>query len=447
MSFRVWLYRLLTGSREKSLIMEGEQLLEDGRFIQAQEVYREIIESCPNDPQGYMGMSLVYEKMGLRPEARREKAIGESLAILDEHPDDVPARLKLAKALLDKEMYGWAAAHGEHALKVAPGNIEVLETASRAYIANLNYDKAAAVLGEWVRKEPLDAELYQKWALALKNSGQTAEAARAASLAKALGAVGKDPGNALIVDQAVRQLLAAGRRHLAMDMVDRALKGNPNRGALHRIRGELLLMNRSHKDAMLALRKAVELEPADLKAHRFLSQAYAKEGFTEKAKQHEMLAETIEKAREGGDVLATEMAMVRLLIDSGQVKAAQKRAEEINRTMPEDWRAPFSRGLVFKAHGKIKEAKNCFMQAKVMNTKVPEVHLEIAKLHSELGESMEAIGFARHAVSLAPRDADTRRMLAAILRQYNFMDQAIEEEDIADSLTKKPGGQKGATKA
>ena len=443
MSFRVWLYSLLTGSREKALIMEGELLLENGRYVQAQEIYRQIIETWPNDPQGYFGMSKVYEKMGLRPEAAREKTIGESLATLDEHPDDVPARLELAKALLEKEMYGWAAAHAEHALRIAPRQVEVLRTASRAYTANMNYDKAATVLGEWVRKEPLEAELYKKWAFALKNSRQTAEAVRAASMAKALGAVSKDPGNAIIVDQAVRQLLATGKRHLAMDMVDRSLKGNPNRGALHRIRGELLLMDRSYKDAVLTLRKAVELEPTDLKAHRFLSEAYAKEGHIEKAKQHEMLAETIENAREGGDALATEIAMVRLLIDSGQVKAAQKKADEIARTMPDDWRAPFAKGLVFKAHGKIKEAQNHFLQAKVMKNNVPDVHLEIAKMHSELGESMEAIGVARHAVSLAPRDPDIRRVLASILRQHNFMDQAIEEEDIADSLTKKPTKQKG----
>ena len=443
MSFRVWLYRLLTGSHEKSLLMEGEQLLEDGHYLKAQEIYREIIETWPNEPLGYFGMSRVYEKMGLRPEAHREKAIGESLATLDEHPDDVPARLELAKALLEKEMYGWAAAHAEHALKIAPRKLEVLELASRAYAANRNYDKAAAVLGEWVRKEPLEAELYKKWAFALKNSRQTAEAVRAASMAKALDAVSKDPGNAIIVDQAVRQLLATGKRHLAIEMVERTLKGNPNRGALHRIRGELLLMDRNHKEAMLALRKAVELEPTDLKAHRFLSQAYAKEGFAEKAQQHDMLADTIEHAREGGDSLATEVAMVRLLIDSGQVKAAHKKADEIARTLPDDWRTPFCRGLVAKAHGKIKEAQNLFLQAKVMNSRAPDVHVEIAKMHSELGESMEAIGVARHAVSLSPRDPDIRRVLASILRQHNFMDQAIEEEDIADSLGKKPGKQKG----
>jgi Flp pilus assembly protein TadD len=443
MSFRVWLYRILTGSREKSLLMEGEHLLASGRYVQAQEVYREIVESWPNEPKGYFGMCKVFEKMGLRPEARREKAIGESLATLDDHPDDVSARLELAKALMEKDMYGWAAAHAEHALKIAPRKVEVLEAASKAYTANHNFDKAAAVLGEWVRKEPLEAELYKKWAFALKNSRQTSEAVRAASMAKALGAVSKDPGNALIVDQAVRQLLATGKRNLAMEMVDRSLKGNPNRGALHRIRGELLLMDRSYKEAMLTLRKAVELEPTDLKAHRFLSQAYAKEGFAEKAQQHEMLAETIEHAREGGDALATEVAMVRLLIDSGQVKAATKKAEEVARSMPEDWRAPFCKGLVFKAHGKIKEARNNFMKAKVMNNKAPDVQMEIAKLHSEIGESMEAIGFARQAVALSPRDPDIRRVLASILRQHNFMDQAIEEEDIADSLTKKPDKQKG----
>ena len=261
-------------------------------------------------------------------------------------------------------------------------------------------------------------------------------------MAKALGAVSNDPGNALIVDQAVRQLLATGKRRLALDLVERSIKGNPTKGGLYRILGEVLLMERNSKDAMLALRKAVELEPTDLKAHRFLAQAYAKEGHHEKAHQHELLADTIEKAREGGDSLATEVAMIRLLIDSGQIKAAEKKAYELSRTTPDDWRGAFCQAMVFKAKGNIKDSMKQFMKAKVMNANSPDVHIELARMHSDMGETMEAIGEARLAVKLAPRDPDIRRALAHILRTHNFMDQAIEEEDIADSLTKKPG-QKG----
>jgi Flp pilus assembly protein TadD len=418
---------------------EGHRLLEEARYVSAQDVFRQIVEAWPNEPEGYFGMAQVYEKMGLRPEARREKIIGESLATLDDRPDDVNARLELSKALSEKNMHGWAAAHAQHALKQAPRKKEVLERAAKAFAANRNYDKAAAVLEELVRKDPLDAELYKKLAFSYKNSRQTSEAVRAASMAKALGAVSNDPGNALIVDQAVRQLLATGKRRLAVELVERSLKGNPTKAGLYRILGELLLMEHNSKDSMLALRKAVELEPTDLKAHRFLAQAYVKEGHHEKAHQHELLADTIERAREGGDRLATDVAMVRLLIDSGQVKAAEKKAFELTREGADDWRGPFCQAMVFKAQGKVKESMKQFLKAKVMNANSPIVHIELARMHSDMGETMEAIGEARLAVKLAPRDPDIRRAMAHILRTHNFMDQAIEEEDIADSLTKKPG--------
>jgi predicted Zn-dependent protease len=217
---------------------EGSRLLETARYVAAQDIFRQVIESWPNEPQGYLGMAKVYEKMGLRPEARREKIIGESLSTLDAHPDDVKARLELSRALSEKSMHGWAAAHAQHALKQAPTKQEVLELCAKAFAANRNYDKAATVLEELVRKEPLDHQLYKKLAFAYKNSRQTAEAVRAASMAKALSAVSNDPGNAIIVDQAVRQLLATGKRHLASSLVERSIKGNPTKGGLYRILGE-----------------------------------------------------------------------------------------------------------------------------------------------------------------------------------------------------------------
>ena len=61
----------------------------------------------------------------------------------------------------------------------------------------------------------------------------------------------------------------------------------------------------------------------------------------------------------------------------------------------------------------------------------------MALLQSDAGEVLEAVGEARKAVNLSPRDPEIRRVLAGILRTHGYTDQAIEEDELAEAFSKK----------
>lgn len=438
MGFNLWLWSLLTGSRLKAMLVEGDRLLSAGRNVEALEIFRNVVKNWPTRPEGYLGLSRTYQAMGLRPEAMREATIAECLEILKHNPDDGEARFELAKALYDKEMYGWAATHIDHALRIGPRKKELLLWAARIFRANRNFNKAAQVLRQALRRDPMDGDLYEQLAYCLKAAHRAGEALKAASIAKALKAVEAHPGDPNVLDQAIRQFLASGRKNMAMTLVEKALQRSPNQAGLHRLQGELLLSERRLDDAAQALRRAVQLDPADLRAHRLLAKTYQALGDMDKAQEHLKVALTMEKARKGGDPVATEMATIRLLLDSGRTDQAQRRCLALLKHYPDDWRAFYCQGQIHEHQEKYDKALKMYEKARQLAPKAPLPHMAVARIKSALGDTVEAVGEARRAVSLAPRDPEIRRELARILRNHGFMDQAIEEEEIADSLEGKP---------
>jgi Flp pilus assembly protein TadD len=437
LGFRFWLWAVLTGSRLKAYLLEGKRLLAAGQNLLALNTYREVVRQWPNRSEGYYGMSKAYWAMSLRPESAREQQIGESLARLQDDPDDVEARINLARALVDKEMHGWAAAHLDYALKLAPREPEVLKLAANSFSQNRNYTKAADALFELVRQEPLNAEHYEVLTRNLRKAGLTQQAAKQGAIAEALKAVEAEPGNSEVVDRAVRHFLAGGKRSLAITLVDRSLESEPQKSGLHRLKGELLLDERQGKAAIESLMKAVELDPTDIKAHALLSKAYRHENLPAKAEQHGSLVDTIEAAKKSDDPLEADAALVRVLLDSGHLERALEQAEKMAREHPADWRSPYVRGLVLGGQGQQQEALRAFAQSVNLNSMAPEPHLELARLHSEAGEVLEAVGEARKAVNISPRDPEIRRVLAGILRAHGYLDQAAEEEELAEAFEKK----------
>ena len=94
-------------------------------------------------------------------------------------------------------------------------------------------------------------------------------------------------------------------------------------------------------------------------------------------------------------------------------------------------------GVTLRAQGKTREAIKQLQKAMTADSVAPEPHLELALLQSDAGEVLEAVGEARKAVNLSPRDPEIRRILANVLRTHGYTDQAVEEEELAEAFSSK----------
>ena len=434
MSFRLWLLSLFTGSRFKAQLMEGNRMLEGGRHLEAINLFRKVSHNWPDHPEGYRGMAAGYQAMGLRPEAAREDTIAECLDLLQDDPKNAKARLELAQVLSEKDMHSRAAAQIDQVLKFVPHTVDLLQLAARLYTRNRNHTMAAQVLRELIQEQPLEAAPYELLAYNLRATHRTVEAQKASAMHEVLKAVKQEPGNPAVVGRAVRQFAASGTRRLAMALVERCIKDNPTSEGLFRIYGQLLLDERNPKDALLALRRAADLNPLEPSTHRLLVKVYEALGNPELAAHHQALLGAMEKSRNSQDPADTAVNMVQVLIQSGQMDRAEAQAQELREQYPESWQAPFAMALILLSQGKKKEALAALIEARRMGPKAAEPRMELARLLMDLGRGLEAVGEARHAVTLRPRDPEARMLMAEMLKKQGYMDQAIQEEELAESL-------------
>ncbi|MGD9124769.1 MAG: tetratricopeptide repeat protein [Desulfarculaceae bacterium] len=430
-------WRIITGSKFKALMLEGQSLLRAGRYAEALETYREAVQEKPAEPNVYMGFARVYKGLGLRPESLREQGIADALLALQKNPDNIQARRTLAQNFLDKGRNNWAEDHIEYALELDSLNTEILLLGAQIFRATRNFTRAAQVLDQYLRQKPLEVEPYEQLAHCLKAARSFKAAANAASKADALRAVAQDSDNPEVVMRAIQLFVGSGQSGVARALVERCLKSHPESGSLHRLLGELVLeKEHDHKQALPFLRKAVEIDPLDLKAHRTLAKVYELDGLKDEAQEHLKLVNALEKASSDTDPITQEMAKIQLLSDSGRPDLALARCEALLRDHPQDWRGPFLKGFLLRSQGDLKQAQELLNQALGLDATAPEPRLELARLHSQTGDVLEAIGQARKAVAVAQHQPKVRLELAKILRAHGYTSQAVEEEELAESIAR-----------
>lgn len=442
MRLTLWLWTLLTGSRFKAMRHEGYRYMRNEQPNDALDAFRALVKGWPDQPDGYVGMSEVYSGMGLRLEAVREKTIGQGLAKLANQPDDTKTRVEVAEALIDKDMYDWAAHHLEIVLKKLPKDPKILRLAARAHRNNKNHRKAVGALREALRLDPLDAELYDYLTASLQALGQHTEAARIGSLGEALGNLNGDPTNTINITTAVRQFLTAGYLRLALELLERCIEQGADDASIYLLRASLMLEDRDPKEALSSLDKAVLRDPLNIEVHRLLAEVNQINGHPKRADFYRETVTTLIQAKKTKSPAESALAHIEVLLGLEQIEKAESIAQGMTKSLPNDWRTFLAGGMLARHKGDLKVAVKLVKGALERNSTSPIAHLEMAYVHSAAGERLEAVGEARDAVKMAPRDGELRRKVAAIMRKHGFMDMAIEEEDLADSLDKGKGKEK-----
>ena len=425
---------LLTGSRFKALLLEGERFLHRDKPMDSLRIFREVTEVWPTAPEGYDGLNRTFLAMGFRPEAQREGNIAEALKSLKDDPNNFKAQYDLAKGFFEKELYGWAATHIDNALSLRPEDIEANALAAKIFRLNKNYSKAAKILRRSLSREPFEGDSYEQLAFCLRAMGKPQEALKAASLSKLLKEVAADLLNPDPVSKAAYQFVNTSQPDLAEQLVERALSLNPDQPELLRLKGELLILDRKVKEAAEVLQHSVDLDPTDVMAHKALAKAYNALGDKVQALKHLEMARTMEQAQSKGSRAENLLAALKMYLESGQLKQAIEAHAEMKKRYPHDWRVFYAQGLILRNQKELEKALKSFQAASKLETNEPRIFLSAAEIYSDMDQPRLAVAEARRAVELAPRDASIRHFLSGILKKHGYMEKAIEEEDIAASL-------------
>ncbi len=437
MSWLIGFWVLLTGSRQKAMLLEGRRLLHARRFSAALDIYRGLVNQWPELVDGYQGLAELFQEMGLVEEARKQQAIVNALQTLRKKSDDIESHMRLAREFFDTGSYKNALPHVEAALRHAPRNLDVIRLAAVVLRYNHHFKRALEVLDQGLALEPLAPDLYEQQTFNLRAMGKQVDAAKIANLAKALRAVDKNPGDPEELQKAIYQLAMVGRRAQALPLVDKALAANPDIPGLFALRGELLLAEGHAQEALETLVQAVELDATDLKSQNLLAKAYSQTGNSEQAIWHSQLAKQLEAAKANPEHIETELGLVQVLLKSGQVKKAMARVEKLLPIYGDDWRCHYIMGLVRHAQGKRQEAMESLRKAVHMNDRSPEIFFAMARLQVEAGRMEDGLSQGRHAVSLAPRQMWVREEMASLLESMGLVDLAREERQLGEAIAKR----------
>jgi tetratricopeptide (TPR) repeat protein len=156
-----------------------------------------------------------------------------------------------------------------------------------------------------------------------------------------------------------------------------------------------------------------------------------------KSQMHQEMAETLNSAKMISNVIEKNMLIVKGLLKCDMAENARRIADDMKEKNPKDWRGSYAIGLVDRHEGKLAEAVVCMQQASKLNPKAYQPLLETAWILIQAKKTEAAVDMGRKAVAVNPRSPDLRRALAKVLRAAGQVEQALEEEELANTVSKR----------
>jgi len=281
------------GPRERS-VRRAQWLEARSRWVEAGELWHELTRRDPGDAEAERGLARALEAQG-----EPEGALALLARAAREHPDDARVRHDHGQALARRGRWEEALAEEQAAARAA----------ARAGWSWAEPERAAGALGlRLARGDEARAAYGRLCALAPDDPGAWSGAARAHALCG-------DPEQALLAWEAafarggfeVPSALEAARLARTREAwweradrwLDRVRREAPQEPLGHRLAGEIALALGREGDALVALRRALEIEPDDLDTLLKLADLHLRRG------EPEAVAQLVEHARAvGGDAVA-----------------------------------------------------------------------------------------------------------------------------------------------
>jgi tetratricopeptide (TPR) repeat protein len=318
----------------------GWQYHQAGALDLAEQLYRQVAQADPQDPQPWFLLGILHRRRGQLPEA--VASYQEALRL---RPDFVEAQNNLGNVFVGLGRWADAVACYEQVLRIKPDYPEAHNNLGVALRQQGQYDRAAACYREALRQRPSYAEAHNNLGDALQALGRHEDAAACYQEALRLR-----PDYAEAHTNLGTALTKLDRLDEAVAHHQEALRLRPNYVEAHSNLGNVHLARRRYDDAMACYREALRIDPRYPEAHYNLGLALAEQGELDDA-----VASYREALRLRPGYVDASDNLGNALLAQGKTAEAMATYDEILRRRPDSPEAHMARALALLVRGDYEE--------------------------------------------------------------------------------------------
>jgi len=349
----------------------------------------------PSDPRWPYFLADVLSVVGTSLDASVD-AFRRAIAL---KPGYAPAHMRLGRVLITQGQPEAAAVEFERALGLEEGLQPARVALAQVRLSENALDRSAELLERTLETEPRHAQALSTLGQVYMRLGRRDEARQIAERARdaALYNLFDDPLMSEVVNEGVSSVLVWERAKAFLD------HGN-------------------YEQAVLGLRRVVELKPRAADAHQQLGTAYGNLGETERARYH--LAKTVELDPDRVDAMI-QLATAEL--ELGEAGEAVRNLTEILELAPDDPDAPWLLGRARLLGGDVPAGLAAFESAEAAGREAPVwARNDWGSALAQSGRPREALAQFQAALEIDPRDAQALFYTGLTLEGFGQLQPAIE---------------------
>jgi len=348
---------------------------EGGRLQAAEQIYRQILEVEPSQPDALHNLGVLAHQVGKHEVAI--EYIGKAIGV---HGTNATFYVSLGNVYRALQRTTDSIACYQRAIHVAPGFADAHYRLGNSMMDQWKLEEAVNCYRRALELKPDYAEAYSNLGVALENQGHLDEAVASYRQVVQLRPNDVEPHNNLGV-----ALRYQGKLDEAVACYRRALELNPNDPEVHNNLGVALQDQGKLDEAVASYPRALELKPDYVEAHYNLGFALLRQG------------------------RATEA--VGCCLRAVQLK-------------PNDAKMNYNLGVALQDQGKLDEAVVCYRRALELKPDFAEAHNNQGNVFWQQGKPDEAVACYRRALELKPDYAEAHNNLGAALWEQGKLDEA-----------------------
>ncbi|MDP8238078.1 MAG: tetratricopeptide repeat protein [Candidatus Hatepunaea meridiana] len=298
----------LPDSRKATLGLADAFLISDKNVEEAEEIYKQDLQSHPDDPRSKIGYAEALRRQGKYDDAKAvykeilkgdsldiqakqgldwlDKDVGPMVKMLEikvkESPDDIGLRRRLAGLLYDTHRYFEAAKHIKILLEEDPNNTRLRSFLTEVEEKKIAYRKKQLVeLKIWVSEHPEDMNARIKYADMLAQEGQAKKAAAQYRLVlesqqETIGPFEVDDTKYL--QKLAEQLIANQEVEKAMEIYAQIAEENPGNFDYRFQYALVLSWTGKYDRSLIEFEGALRLNPESMECHLAMADIYRWQG-------------------------------------------------------------------------------------------------------------------------------------------------------------------------